>query len=115
MRKYRICKSYVSPYANPINLIKGNVVRLGHEETDERWKGWIWAENDLNKGWIPKQIIEFSDDKQSGKILNDYSAKELNISENEYVLIRQSLNGWSWVQNLSTLEEGWIPDEIIDR
>ncbi|MCL4640132.1 MULTISPECIES: SH3 domain-containing protein [Olivibacter] len=114
-KKYKTLKPYKTPYSNPITLVKGEIVRLGKEETEEKWRGWIWAENDSNKGWIPRQIVAFSEDKRSGCLLENYSAKELTINADEQIMILRSLNGWSWVQNITTHEEGWIPDEIIGQ
>lgn len=99
---------------NPIELEVGDVVVLGKEEKEEKWKGWIWAESNTNKGWIPIQIVEFSEDRTKGIIKEKYSAKELDVQVQEEIVKIRSLNGWSWVKRISNNEEGWIPDEIIE-
>ena len=114
MKIYKILKEYKTQYENPIALNVGEKVILGEEEKEEKWKGWIWAESKINKGWIPIQILEISDDKKTGTILEFYSAKELNVDKDDLVEKIKSLNGWTWSRNLRTENEGWIPDEIIE-
>jgi hypothetical protein len=114
MKIYKILKEYKTQYVNPIVLNVGEKVILGEEEKEEKWKGWIWAESKINKGWIPIQILEISDDKKTGTILEFYSAKELNVDKDDIVEKIKSLNGWTWSRNLRTENEGWIPDEIIE-
>ena len=113
MKIFKILKDYRTKYEDPIILSVGDLVNLGEEEKEEKWKGWIWAETDIKKGWIPIQIVEISADKKKGKILENYTAKELNVDKDDQVLKIKALNGWTWVRKTNN-EEGWIPDEIIE-
>lgn len=61
---HKIAKSYQTKYPNPIEVAAGDIVTLGEEEKEEKWKGWIWAESKTHKGWIPIQIIEFINEKK---------------------------------------------------
>ena len=110
-----IIQPYQKQYLNPIILNTGDKVVLGNEETEEKWKGWIWAESITNSGWIPMQIIEFSSDRKTGIISKEYSAQELAVEKNDFVLIIESLNGWLWVKNILNNEEGWIPSECVNE
>lgn len=111
---YRKVKSaYKAVYTNPIVLNKGDKVTLGREEESEKWKGWIWAETDDNKGWIPKQIVD-SAGESKGIITAFYTAKELNAEAGDEVEIIKELNGWAWVKNISSHSEGWLPLEILE-
>lgn len=114
MSKFRIIKQYISPYTNPIRLETGETVILGDKEAEEKWKGWIWAKSKTNEGWIPVQIVEFSEDGKTGIIKENYSAKELNVEAGDEIIKIRSLNGWTWSEKLKDQEEGWIPDEIIE-
>ncbi|GAB6283322.1 MAG: SH3 domain-containing protein [Ignavibacterium sp.] len=87
MKVYRILKDYKTQYENPI------ILNVGEEEKEEKWKGWIWAESKTNKGWVPIQILEISDDKKTGTILEFYSAKELNVEKDDLIEKIKSLNG----------------------
>jgi hypothetical protein len=111
-----VCVSkHRSEYDNPIKLSKGETVKLGEFSTEENWKDWIWAENVYSQGgWVPIQILEFSEDKSKGIVLEDYSAKELDVDEKEQFIKIKSLNGWSWVKRLNSSDEGWVPDEVIE-
>lgn len=113
MEHHRVKKTFKTTFSNPIVLNIGDIVTLIEEETEEKWKGWISVETSTNKGWIPKQIIEILDNNKTGKILEFYSAKELNVEEGDLIGKIKSLNGWTWSININTKEEGWLPDENI--
>lgn len=114
MQTHKILKDYKTQYEDPIILGVGEDINLGEEEKEEKWKGWIWAETKNNKGWVPKQILEISEDKKSAKVLEFYSAQELNVKKGDYIEKIKSLNGWTWSRSLKTEDKGWIPDEIIE-
>jgi hypothetical protein len=114
METFKILETYKTQYKDPIVLHVAEIVNLGEEEKEEKWKGWIWAESKTNKGWIPLQILEISSDKKTGKVLEYYSAKELDVEKGDDIEKIKSLNGWTWSRNVKTNTEGWIPDEIIE-
>jgi hypothetical protein len=64
-----------------------------------------------NEGWVPKQVIKSIND--IGEIIEDYSAKELNIDKGTVVECIKELNGWLWLKNLKTDEIGWVPLENL--
>lgn len=111
--KLKVIKSYTTKYNEPIVLIKGDIVKLGKEEKQEKWLGWIWAVSDNNSGWIPKQIVR-SEDGITGIITENYTAKELNANEGDVLYYIKELNGWFWV-NTEFGKEGWIPKENVER
>jgi len=110
-----VSKSYSIQYDNPIQLRVGDHVRLGEEESDPEWKGWIWAETDTHKGWIPMQILEMAKDRTTATVLQAYSAKELDVEEGTLIFALHSLNGWTWAKRLDNGEEGWIPNNIVSQ
>jgi hypothetical protein len=57
MKTFKIIKNYKAQYNNPIVLSIGDKVKLGEEEKNEKWRGWIWGQSNTNKGWIPFQIL----------------------------------------------------------
>ncbi|RNA66601.1 SH3 domain-containing protein [Alteribacter keqinensis] len=106
--KYIIMKPHKSNYPDPITLSKGEKVRTGRiYEGPEGWENWIYCTtvNGESEGWVPAQIIN------DHVITEDYCAKELNIDAGEQVEVVKELNGWLWVKNVRTGEEGWIPRE----
>lgn len=108
--KLKISKSYLTKYLNPIILNKRDKVILGRKEQKPVWDGWIWAESDNNAGQIPVQLVS-TNDGINGIILDNYTAKELDVTEGDTVILIKELNGWYWVRHLITNEEGWIPKE----
>jgi len=114
-KTFKTIASHKTEYENPIKLDKGEHVKLGERAPEENWRDWIWAESGTHKGgWVPVQLIDFSADKSSGVILENYSAKELNIEKGESVVKIKTLNGWTWVRRTSDNNEGWIPNETIE-
>jgi hypothetical protein len=106
-------------YPDPIRLSAGELVTLGERAPEENWKEWIWAEKASGQGgWIPHQLIELVSVEagiQRGISKEDYSADELNVDKGDAVIKIKSINGWTWVRNINTGQEGWIPDEIIGQ
>jgi hypothetical protein len=115
VKTFRITTTYKTQYHDPIQLEAGDQVKLGEEEQEEKWKGWIWGETDTQKGWIPMQIVNISADRTTGIITESYSAQELDVDAGDQIVPLKSLNGWTWALNQRTNRHGWIPDEIIAR
>ncbi|WP_194975899.1 SH3 domain-containing protein [Aquiflexum lacus] len=108
---YICVEKHESEYPIPIILSEGDKVKLGERAPEPGWYDWIWAETiGGQSGWIPIQIIHIDNDLKQGIVQENYSSKELNISVDSKVTKIKTLNGWSWVRNLETNEEGWIPD-----
>ena len=115
MNTFKIIKPYSAQYKSPIVLRTGDEVMLGKEEQEEKWKGWLWAESENCAGWVPIQILQLSEDKRKGKVLEFYSAKELDVEAGDDIIKIRSLNGWTWSKNLRTNDEGWNPVNNIYR
>ena len=113
MKTFSVIKEYKAQYTDPIILNPGDIVTPGREEETEKWKGWIWAETKTHKGWIPKQILKLAQAGGAAEVTEYYSAKELNAAQGDLIEKLRSLNGWTWCRNITSGEEGWIPDEII--
>lgn len=111
---FKTVASHRTEYEHPIRLEKGERVQLGERAPEENWKDWIWAENSRGHGgWVPVQLIDHPEDGAQGMVLEDYSAKELDVDPGEEIVKLRTLNGWTWVRRISDREEGWIPNESI--
>lgn len=113
MLKAVAISNYSSQYQDPIVLKKGETVRLGQEESEEKWKGWIWAENETHGGWVPIQILKIDQSKLTAQVLEDYSAKELDVEKGDTITVSQQLNGWLWSKSNKSNDVGWVPEENI--
>jgi len=112
---FKIIKSHQTEYLDPIKVVAGDHLKLGDYASESKWKDWIWAENSQNQaGWVPVQLVDFSKDKLSGFILEDFDAHELNIEVGELVTRLKSINGWSLVIKLNDNSKGWIPNENME-
>ncbi|MCL2192745.1 MAG: SH3 domain-containing protein [Treponema sp.] len=110
--KYVVTEEHRTQFPNPIQLKLGEKVRLGKtaEETvgetpgDENWT--LCAKLDgSNEGWVPNQII--TRDGDYGYIIEDYSARELDVDKGTLVKAIREMNGWMWLEHRN--EVGWVP------
>jgi len=106
--KYEVIENHRTEYPNPILLSQGEKVIIG-EESDQDWPNWVFCIklDKSNSGWVPKQIIQYEND--FGLVLENYSAKELDIDIGTKVEGIKKLNGWLWLKNMDTSEIGWVP------
>ena len=112
--EYILTEDHRTEFPNPIILKQGERVIIG-EESGADYPDWIFCIkiDGSNKGWVPKQIIKYEDDY--GNIVEEYSAKELNIDKGTVVEGIKELNGWLWSRNKDTNEIGWIPMEKLKK
>jgi hypothetical protein len=110
--KYIVTEDHRTEYPDPIILKQGEKVIIG-EESGEDWPNWVFCTktDGSNGGWVPKQIINH--ERDYGIIINDYSAKELDIDKGIIVEGIEEMNGWLWSKNEATNEIGWIPLEKL--
>ena len=109
---YIVIEKHETEFDIPIILKAGDKVIIG-KESSENWLNWVFCTktDNTNAGWVPKQIIKYEND--FGVILEDYSAKELNVEEGTILEKIKELNGWLWSKNKLTGEIGWVPLEKI--
>ena len=107
--KYIVKENFRTEFHNPITLCQGEKVIVG-DESDEM-PNWIFCKktDNSNEGWVPKHIIKT--DNNYGIIVEDYSAKELDIDKGTIVMGIKELYGWLWLKNTVTNEIGWVPME----
>ena len=108
---YIVIEKYETEYPNPIMLTIGEKVIIGKEHEVTESENWIYCTkmDNSNAGWVPKQIIDY----KSGRMLRNYSARELTVEEGAILEGIEELNGWLLSKNKSTGEIGWIPMENI--
>ena len=105
MKTITVIKSHKSNYPNPISFEKGDLLSVGMH--DDEYAGWVRVTTrDGNEGWAPEQYIELHSDQWVA--IENYSAKELNTTVGEKLLVLHELNEWVWVQN-SHDRYGWVP------
>ena len=111
--EYIVTEDHMTEFPDPILLKKGEKVIIGEESLE--MPNWIFCTklDGSNKGWVPKQIIK--QENNYGNIIEDYSAKELNIDKETIVEGIKELNGWLWSKNINTNEIGWIPMEKVKK
>ena len=109
--KYKVIENHRKEYPNSILLSQGEKVIIW-EESGQDWPNWVFCTklDKSNRGWVPKQIIE----NDFGVIIENYSAKELDINKGTIVEGIKELNGWLWSKNIETSEIGWIPLEKLE-
>ena len=103
--RYRVVKSYESPYTDPLTLPKGE--RLRWEPRECEWPGWIWCTNEAGEArWVPESWVE--KEGEYCVLQRDYTATELSVEEGETVTVLLMESGWGCAINESG-ESGWVP------
>jgi len=111
---YEVIKEHRSNYPNPITLSKGQSVILGKKyDGPEDWDNWVYCStiDGSQEGWVPEQIIQAKEGV--GVVLDDYTAKELNVEVGETVVGIRVLNGWIWCEKANGKESGWVPKDHL--
>jgi hypothetical protein len=110
--EYIVIENHRTEFPDPIILKQGEKVIVG-EESSVNWPDWVFCKkmDGSNKGWVPKQIIKY--ENNYGNIIEEYSAKELDIDKGTIVEGIKELNGWLWLKNRTTNEIGWVPIEKL--
>jgi len=119
--KYLVTEDHRTEFPNPIQLVQGERVILGRkaEETvgetryDENWTNWTLCTkmDGSNEGWVPNQII--THDGDHGYILEDYSARELDLDKGTIVKGVREMNGWLWLEHKNG--NGWVPLDKLEK
>ncbi|WP_268624664.1 SH3 domain-containing protein [Paenibacillus alvei] len=114
MNDYIVIKKHRSNYPNPLTLIKGQSVIMGEKyEGPENWENWIFCTtqsegNQKISGWVPMQLLDTKGTEAI--VLEDYTARELNVDEGDQLVGHRELNGWRWCTHRMNSEEGWVPE-----
>jgi hypothetical protein len=112
--EYIVIENHKTDYPNPIIVKTGEEIIIEKEyDGDMDWSNWMFCIkiDGSNKGWIPKQIIKHKNSRNI--IVEDYSARELNVEKGNIIEGIQEINGWLWSKNKETNEIGWIPIKKI--
>jgi len=119
--KYIVTEGHRTEFPNPIELVQGEKVTLGKtaEETvgetpgDEKWTNWTLCRklDGSSEGWVPNQII--THDGNYGYIIEDYSAKELDVDKGAIMKGSREMNGWLWGECNSVT--GWVPLDKLQK
>lgn len=111
---YIVIESYQSNYPYPIIIKKGMKVIVGDKYNgEENWDNWRYCStlDNETQGWVPEQLLVI--ENEYGILLEDYTAKELNVEKGEIVKGIKELNGWLWCIRLLDKDEGWLPKEKL--
>lgn len=109
---YIVILPHRTEYPDPIRFRIGDVLSIGEKyEGPEGWEDWYFCTTPGHAGgWVPRQVIERHADG-TGRALEDYSARELDVDEGDVLIGSRTLNGWLWCHRLSQApaEAGWVP------
>ncbi|MCK8061476.1 MULTISPECIES: SH3 domain-containing protein [unclassified Fusibacter] len=114
MKVYKVIKNRKSDYPNPIILVKGQVVECIQEsDKDSSWSGWVMCQTKDNKGWIPHQIVEGTED--NAVIIEDYTAVEFDLELGERLVSLKEMNGWIWCyKEQDSKTRAWAPLDHLE-
>ena len=111
--KLLVVEAHTSNYPNPICFSKGDLLVTGKK--DSEYEGWIWVTTaDGNQGWAPVQCLEIREESGKAVAKQDYTARELNTSIGDELILHYVLNDWGWVENADGAC-GWVPMKTTRR
>ena len=107
-RKYKVVKTYHSPYPDSIFFHKNDMVEIGEEfNSDSKWKNWIWCKGiNNNEAWILKQYLNIVG--KQGTINTDYNARELDVLVGDELSGHELINGFVMAEKMNS-DKGWVP------
>lgn len=114
-KQFKATGVHISEYPDPINFAKGTPLLIHDKyEGDEGWENWYFCViPEHSGGWVPGQLIEWSDDRHHGTSKESYSARELNVSTGDILTGTREMNGWVWCLRSSDQKEGWVPKSLL--
>ena len=99
------------PDQEPVVLSAGDVVIVGHRDTD--WPGFLWCTDAAGlEGWVPEDYL-VSIDFDRARVSQDYSAVELAVTAGDHVDALRSVAGWWWCV-ADNGASGWVPQKVLD-
>jgi hypothetical protein len=105
----KVIEDYQSAYPDPLKLSKGDRIKVEFRECE--WPGWLWATGPSGiSGWIPAAYLSVTGD--TGELLRDYDATELDARAGDWVRILERESGWVFCRK-SNDTEGWLPEGIL--
>lgn len=112
MKKYITIRPWEGNAPYHLEVKAGDIVTILKQEDKPEWEDWLWCESNSTSGFIPQDIIEELN-KNTGKVLEDYTAKELNVGAGEIIIGIRKHQGWVFGKNEISKEIGWLPNEIL--
>jgi hypothetical protein len=110
-KSYRANSDYTVVDRSPLQLAKGDSVRLGPKDTS--WPGWIWAISEDGRGsFVPEDHLKISTDATTAVVKKAFNARDLSVKKGETITALREVNGWLWCQNAEGTE-GWLPTFVL--
>lgn len=108
--RYRVHRDHRSEFPEPLTIARGDSLKVGERyDGPEGWDHWFFCQAPGTAGgWVPEQMLERTGD-HSARALEDYTARELDVTTGEIVLGSRTLNGWVWCEHTARPESGWVP------
>jgi hypothetical protein len=111
MSRYaRVVQAHNDCCPDPISGKEGDVFLLGGRHSAD-YPDFVWATAADNRcGWIPKTFLQ--QDGDFGRLVRDYTAREVAVAMGEVVEILEEIGGWLWIATHDG-REGWIPAKSV--
>lgn len=108
--RYRVLQQHKSEFPDPILLTQGESVQVGETyDGPENWDGWVSCTNERGQlGWVPDCLLQLTAPHEA-VVLEDYTARELDVQVGQIVFGSRHLNGWVWCETADALASGWVP------
>jgi hypothetical protein len=109
-RYVRVVQAHKDSCPDPISGKEGDVFLLGGRHSAD-YPDFVWAIGaDDRCDWIPKAFLQ--QDGDFGRLVRDYTAREVTVAVGEVVEIFEEIGGWLWIATHDG-REGWIPAKSV--
>jgi hypothetical protein len=105
-----VMKPWKAKTGEPLILKAGDIVRIVRVEVGKN--DWYWCEKGDIQGWVPAEYLKIFEEVM-GKVLVDYSSRELEAEVGIEIVAGRRIMGWVWGTNTRTKEEGWIEMGVL--
>lgn len=113
MERVRATRDRRIQYKDPIRVQRGDLVRVGEEDSDH--PGWWWCTAiDAKQGWVPSDVLAAG--VRTGatvRVVADYESTELPLQHGDLLDVEQRHAGWLLVRNAED-KIGWVPASHVE-
>ncbi|EIA19137.1 SH3 domain-containing protein [Listeria fleischmannii] len=111
---YVVNEEHRATEKNPLFANKNEEVLVNHES--KQFPNWYFCKvrSSGKEGYIPKKILSKTGNGDIATVLEDFSARELNVKKGDKVESNREIDGFAWCVSEDGVA-GWLPTEKLNK